>query len=313
MHRAPRITVVGSNMIDLITNIERMPKKGETVEAPHFDMGFGGKGANQAVAAALLGAEVAMVTKVGDDMFGREVIRNLESFGIDSSFVNVQKDTSNGVAPIFVDPDGSNSILIVKGANTHVAREDVEKARTVIAHSDLALLQLEIPLDTVYYTIKLCEQIGVPVLLNPAPGCMLDFTSIQKVLFFVPNETELEIITGMPVSTPDEISAAAAWLLEKEVKRIIVTLGDKGSLLVSGEGEELVPAVRVQPKDTTGAGDAFIGSFAYYYLITGDTRTAMERANLYAAFSTLRTGTQKSFYRRDEFEELGKGRFELNQ
>jgi ribokinase len=313
MYRTPRITVVGSNMIDLITNIERMPKKGETVEAPHFDMGFGGKGANQAVAAALLGAEVAMVTKVGDDMFGKEVIRNFESFGIDTSFVNIQKETSNGVAPIFVDPDGSNSIFIVKGANSHVGREDVEKARAVIAHSDLVLLQLEIPLDTVYCGIELCEKLGVPVLLNPAPGCTLDFTFIKKVLFFVPNETELEIITGMPVSTAAEISAAAAWLLEKEVRKVIVTLGEKGSLLVSERVEELVPAVKVQPKDTTGAGDAFIGSFAYYYLVTGDTKTAMERANLYAAFSTLRTGTQKSFSRRDEFEKAVKGRFELNQ
>lgn len=302
MERLPKIAVVGSNMIDLITNIERMPKKGETVEAPHFDLGFGGKGANQAVAAAMLGADVTMVTKVGDDMFGREVKKNFESFGIDSTFVEIVENTSNGVAPIFVDNEGNNSILIIKGANAFFKMDDVDKAKEKILESDLVLMQLEIPIDTVYYAIELCFNNDIPVLLNPAPGAQLDFEYIKKVLFFIPNETELEIITGMPVSTVEDIKKAAIWLLGRGVKNVIVTLGEKGSLLVTPDSVELVPAVEVQPRDTTGAGDAFIGSFAYYFVATGEILKTIEYANRYAALSTLKTGTQKSFYRRDEFE-----------
>ena len=302
MERLPKIAVVGSNMIDLITNIERMPKKGETVEAPHFDLGFGGKGANQAVAAAMLGADVTMVTKVGDDMFGREVKKNFESFGIDSTFVEIVKNTSNGVAPIFVDKEGNNSILIIKGANAFFKRDDVDKAKEKILESDLVLMQLEIPIDTVYYAIELCSNNDIPVLLNPAPGAQLDFEYIKKVLFFIPNETELEIITGMPVSTVEDIKKAAIWLVGRGVKNVIITLGEKGALLVTSDSVELVPAVKIQPRDTTGAGDAFIGSFAYYFVATGEILKAIEYANHYAALSTLKTGTQKSFYSRDEFE-----------
>jgi ribokinase len=302
VERLPKIAVVGSNMIDLITNIERMPKKGETVEAPHFDLGFGGKGANQAVAAAMLGADVTMVTKVGDDMFGREVKKNFESFGIDSTFVEIVENTSNGVAPIFVDKEGNNSILIIKGANAFFKMDDVDKAKEKILESDLVLMQLEIPIDTVYYAIELCFNNDIPVLLNPAPGAQLDFEYIKKVLFFIPNETELEIITEMPVSTVEDIKKAAIWLVGRGVKNVIVTLGEKGSLLVTPDSIELVPAVEVQPRDTTGAGDAFIGSFAYYFVATGEILKAIEYANRYAALSTLKTGTQKSFYRRDEFE-----------
>jgi ribokinase len=279
-----------------------MPRKGETLEAPHFDFGFGGKGANQAVAAALLGADVAMVTKIGDDIFGREVKRNFESFGIDSELVEKVQHTSNGVAPIFVDQDGNNSILIVKGANAFFTPADIDRAMKKITSSDLVLLQLEIPVDTVYYAVDVCYKHSIPVLLNPAPGARLDFEKIGRVSFFVPNETELEIITEMPVSTMEDIERAARFLVERGMKQVIVTLGEKGSLLVIDEDIQLVPAFRVQPRDTTGAGDAFIGGFAYFYLMNGDVLTAMKYANHYAALSTLRVGTQKSFYRREEFE-----------
>jgi len=288
-------------MIDLITTVNRMPRKGETVEAPHFDLGFGGKGANQAVAAALLGADVAMVTKVGDDIFGREVKRNFESFGIESELVEKVKNTSNGVAPIFVDQDGNNSILIVKGANAFFTRNDIDRAIMKITNSDLVLLQLEIPVDSVYYAVDMCYEHHIPVLLNPAPGTRLDFKRIDKVSFLVPNETELEIITAMHISTMEDIKKAARSLVKRGTKRIIVTLGEKGSLLITDEDTQLVPAFKVRPRDTTGAGDAFIGSFAYFYVTTGEVLTAMKYANHYAALSTLRVGTQKSFYSGDEF------------
>ncbi|MCK5570155.1 MAG: ribokinase, partial [Spirochaetes bacterium] len=222
-------------MIDLITNINRMPKTGETIEAPHFDLGFGGKGANQAVAAAKLGADVVVVTKVGDDIFGREVKKNFESFGIDSTMVEVVKNTSNGVAPIFVDQEGNNSILIIKGANSFFDKDDVDRAKKKLLGSELILLQLEIPLDVVYYAIEFGFSRNIPVILNPAPAAKLDFNYIKKVSVFIPNETELETITEMPVSSIEDITAAARSLTGRGIKTVIVTIGEKGSLLVTEE------------------------------------------------------------------------------
>jgi ribokinase len=303
MTERPRIAIVGSNMIDLITGIDRMPKKGETVVAPWFDMGFGGKGANQAVAAALLGAEVVMVTKVGDDIFGQEVKKNFASFGIDTEYVESVPGVSNGVAPIFVDQEGNNYILIIKGANSHLKEKDIERASKKIAGCDLILLQLEIPLESVYYAIELGERIGIPVILNPAPAVQLDEKYLRKLSVLIPNETELEILTGMPVETLPMIRKAAGELLRRGVKTVIATLGENGALIVKDDGENHVPALHVKPKDTTGAGDAFIGGFAYYFLKTNDLLNAVRYANCYAALSTLKPGTQKSFLKKDEFED----------
>ena len=300
--KSPQITVVGSNMIDMVTNINRMPRKGETIEAPYFDMGFGGKGANQAVAASLLGADVNMVTRVGDDIFGSEVKKNFESYGINTSYIEVAKGISNGVAPIFVDQDGNNYILIVKGANLYIKKEDVQRAKPQIEKSDLVIMQLEIPIETVYFTINLCNNLGVPVILNPAPGAHLNFEIIKKADVLIPNETELEIISGLPVMNIDEITNAAMSLIEKGVKQVIATVGDKGSLLINKKNRIHIKSKKVNTKDTTGAGDAFIGSFAYYYIEKDDIVKAMKYANHYAALSTLKTGTQKSFLSKDEFK-----------
>ncbi len=302
MEKRPKIAVIGSNMIDLITNVRRMPRRGETIDAPSFDMGFGGKGANQAVAASKLGADVVMVTKVGGDMFGREVKRNFESFGIDTSFVEHVENVSNGVAPIFVDESGDNYILIVKGANSFLKEEDIDRASGLLSECDLILLQLEIPLESVYHAIDFGFRNGIPVVLNPAPARKLDFQHICKVDFLIPNETELEILTGLPVQTDEQVQQAAKSLLKKGVKTVIITLGERGSMLVQDAGIRHVPAVKVETKDTTGAGDAYIGSLAYYLVSTKDLAKSMECANLYAALSTLKTGTQKAFIGKDEFE-----------
>ena len=289
-------------MMDLITNINRMPRLGETIEAPDFDLGFGGKGANQAVAASKIGSDVVMVSKVGDGLFGKEVINNFKSYGIDTEHVRIVENTTSGVAPIFVDQDGNNRILIVKGANAQLKPEDIDQAKDKILDSDFILLQLEIPLETVYYAIDFGVENDIPVILNPAPAAELDFDYVKKASIFVPNETELETITKMPVDTLENIKEAAQSLLTQELEKIIVTMGEKGSLLVSKETTELVPAHKVETKDTTGAGDAFIGSFATFYAETDDILKAMKMANKYAALSTLNTGTQKSFYSREDFE-----------
>lgn len=299
----PRITVVGSNMVDLITYIRRMPREGETIEAPRFEMGFGGKGANQAVAAALLGGDVCMVTKVGDDMFGPNTRKNFERLGIDTQHVDTVPGVSSGVAPIFVDEKSQNSILIIKGANAHLTPADVDRARDRILASDLVIMQLEISLETVYHTIALCSSAGVPVILNPAPADpSLDVEKIRGVAFFAPNETELQTLAGMPTGDLGEVRAAARTLLARGIARVLVTLGDKGCLLVTRDEETLVPAFKVKSIDTTGAGDAFIGCFAVSYVETGNIVTAMETANRYAALSTMRPGTQKSFVDRAAFD-----------
>ncbi len=301
---SPRIAVIGSNMIDLITNVNRMPKRGETVEAPSFDFGFGGKGANQAVAASKLGAEVLMVTKVGGDIFGREVTNNFERFGIDTTFVEAVQGVSNGVAPIFVDESGSNYILIVKGANNHLKGEDIDRAEGEISSCDLILLQLEIPVESVYRAIELGCKHEIPVILNPAPARELDFERIKNVRVLIPNETELEILSGMPVQTISEIKKAASHLVERGIEAVIVTVGERGSMLATGDAVRMVSPYTVQAKDTTGAGDAYIGCLAFFYVLTGDLVQSMEFANRYAAVSTLKTGTQKSFIGKDEFERL---------
>ncbi len=300
MKRA-HITVVGSNMVDLITYVTRMPVRGETIEAPEFSMGFGGKGANQAVAAAKLGADVQMVTKVGDDLFGPNTLENFKRNGIGTEYVTVEPGSSSGVAPIFVEPDSSNSILIVKGANAALSPEDIDKAIPVIRKSDLVVLQLEIRMECVIHTVELCRELSVPVLLNPAPASPdLPLNAVSGVDFFVPNETELQLVTGTDVETVDEFAEAARSLVSRGMRNVIVTLGARGVLVVTGEGVKHIPAHPVDSIDSTGAGDAFIGCFAAIYGETGEMEHAVRAANRYAAISTTRRGTQTSLGGRDD-------------
>ena len=298
-----KIAVIGSNMVDLVTYTDRMPKAGETLEAPTFDMGFGGKGANQAVAAAKLGADVLMVSKIGDDVFGPNTKENFIKMGIDVRHVQSVPGVSSGVAPIFVDPSGQNSILIIKGANGHLLPADVDAALEDIRQCELLVMQLEIPLETVYHVIELGVRENIPVLLNPAPAVAdLDMDKISQLSMFVPNETELEILTKQPVGTVKEIEAAALSLVEKGVGTVIVTMGDKGALLVSKDEKSHIPCPKVDAKDTTGAGDAFIGCFTRYYVETKQVLESIEKAVAYASLSTLKPGTQKSFADMAEFE-----------
>jgi ribokinase len=282
--------------------VNRLPVRGETVEAPSFEMGHGGKGANQAVAAAKLGAAVVMVTKVGDDMFADATIRNLASFGVDTKHARRVAGRSSGVAPIMVEPSGENSILIVKGANSDLSPNDIERAAEDLKTCDIILLQLEIPLETVYAAIAFGKRHGVKTLLNPAPATPeLDPEKIRDASFLVPNETELAILTGMPVGTEDEIAAAALSLIAKGVGTVIVTMGARGALLVMASDTRNIAPVRVTPVDTTGAGDAFVGSFARYYAASWGLEEALDKAVRYAADSVTRRGTQKAYATEGEF------------
>jgi ribokinase len=301
--KKPRIAVVGSNMVDLVTYVNRMPVKGETVEAPRFEMGHGGKGANQAVAAAKLGAEVVMVTAVGDDLFGEGQMKNFSAHGMDTRFVKRVLDKASGVAPIMVEPNGENSILIIKGANADLSPADVEAAGEALKTCDLILLQCEIPLETVYAAIAFGKKHGVKTLLNPAPATPeLDIKHVRDVSYFVPNETELAILTGMPTVTEADVEQAAKTLLDQGVRAVVVTLGGRGALLATAEGLKRIAPVKVTPVDTTGAGDAFVGAFARYHAAGASLEDALARAARYAADSVTRNGTQKAYATEAEFE-----------
>ncbi len=300
---AGKIAVIGSNNVDLITYINRMPEDGETLEAPNFELGCGGKGANQAVAAAKLGANVMMLTKVGDDLFAENTVRNLAECGIDTRFVEKVANTSSGVAPIFVDPTGENRILIVKGANDHLRPADIDRAAEELKTCSLILLQLEIALETVYYAIAFGAKHGIEVVLNPAPADpSLDLERIKTVTFFTPNESELALLTGMPVDTEEQVQAAARSLIAKGIRTVIVTMGSRGALMVTDKNAERIQPVKVKPVDTTGAGDAFIGSFAAFYSKNHDAVAALKTAARYAANSITKRGTQKSYATPEEFE-----------
>jgi ribokinase len=303
MSNRPRIAVVGSCNIDLVTFTERLPKPGETMFGSRFDLGFGGKGANQAVAARLCGAEVHMIAKVGEDIFGPATVRNFERLGIDASHVDVVPETSSGVAPIFVDPKGQNYIIVVKGANDALLPADVDRAADILRASQCIVLQLEVPLETVFYTMRFARTHDIKCILNPAPGQKLDLAEVAYAEYFIPNETEAEIISGRTIASVDDARSCAAYLIERGVPRVILTLGEKGALLASRDGVEHLPGFPVATIDTTGAGDAFIGSFATFLGEGVSERDALRRANLYAALSTTGVGTQKSFVDRARFEQ----------
>ena len=302
MAQRPRIAVIGSANIDLTTFTSRFPKPGETIFGDSFDLGFGGKGANQAVASRLCGAEVFMVARVGGDLFGPATIENFKKQGIDPTHVKQLQGVSSGVAPIFVEPSGQNRILVVKGANDRLMPADVEAAADTLKSVDCMVLQFEIPLETVYHSVRFAREKGIRCIVNPAPAQPADLKALDGLDYFVPNESEAETITGMPVRNLDDAKKCAEKLLTGGMKRVIITLGANGSLLASRDAMEHVGPFQVKSIDSTGAGDAFIGSFAVFLGEGLPEREAVRRANLYAGLSTTGVGTQKSFYDRARYD-----------
>jgi ribokinase len=302
MAKRSLIAVVGSANVDLTTFNDVFPRPGETIFGKKFDLGFGGKGANQAVAAHLCGASVGMVAKVGSDLFGPATIKNFESQGIDATYVGIAEGVSSGVAPIFVDANGQNRIIVVKGANDLLSPADVDAAAPLLRKADTIVMQFEIPLGTVYHTVRFAKANGIRCIVNPAPAQAVDFKELGGADYFIPNESEAEVITGMPVHSMDDAKKCAEFLLRQGMRRVVITLGERGSLVAGPEGCEIIPAFKVQAVDTTGAGDAFIGSFAVFLGEGLSEKEALTRANLYAALSTTKVGTQKSFCSREVFE-----------
>lgn len=302
MARRPRIAVVGSANVDLTTFADRFPKPGETIFGQNFVLGFGGKGANQAVAARLCVADVSMVARVGSDLFGPATIENFKKLGIDTTHVKQVEGLSSGVAPIFVEPSGQNRILVVKGANDALKPADVDAAAETLKAADCIVLQFEIPLETVYYTVAFARKHGIRCILNPAPGQSVEMRALTDLDYFIPNESEAETITGIAVRNVENAKMCAERLLGGGIRRVIITLGANGSLLAGAGISEHVAPFAVKSIDSTGAGDAFIGSFAVFLAEGFPELEAVRRANLYAGLSTTGIGTQSSFYDRARYE-----------
>jgi len=290
----PRVCVVGAANIDLISYVPRLPRLGETLHGTRFQMGYGGKGANQAVMAAKLGARVSMVTKVGRDVFGEGTLANFREWGVDAEHLLFTDEAFSGVAPIAVDPEGNNSIIIVTGANDLLTAEEIERARPAIAAASVLVCQLEIPVETSLGALRVAREEGVTTVFNPAPARAELPDELYRLSDVIcPNEPETELLVGRPIAGDEE--AAARELLARGAGSVILTLGERGCLVVDAREARHVPVERVEAVDTTGAGDAFVGSLAYFLAQGRPLVDAAGRANRIAAISVRGRGTQTSF------------------
>lgn len=308
MGKRPKVVVVGSYNTDLLVRTPRIPVRGETILGNDYRTGPGGKGANQAVAAARLNAEVAMVVKLGADDLGDRAEQNLHDEGVTTAFVRRTGDTHTGVAFIIVDAEGENVIVVAAGANEALSPADVDVAREAIVGADAMLVQLEVPLETVRHALQMAHEAGVLTILNPAPGQTLDAELLGSVDVLTPNETELQLITGRAVTGISEADVAARSLLDVGVGTVVVTLGANGVLIVSRSGAQHVPGRRVTVVDTTGAGDAFNGALAVALAEGGSMGEAVSFANAAAALQVTKIGTASAMpYRADVEAMIGKG------
>ncbi len=296
----PKICVVGSSNIDLISRVPHLPRLGETIVGHSFHMGFGGKGANQAVMAARLRAQVAMVTKVGRDVFGENTLGNYRQQGVETTHVLFDDERFSGVAPIFVDDNAQNFIVIVPGANMGLSPADARRAASAIQNANALICQLEVPLETTLEAFQIAKAAKVRTILNPAPAAPLPDELLRLCDLCVPNETETESLTGRPVTTVEDAVAAGRLLLDRGPRIVIITLGARGALVLDGGNPQHIPSVQVNAVDPTGAGDAFIGSLAVFLAEGISLIEAVSRANAVAALSVTRVGTQVSFPSRAE-------------
>ena len=295
-----RITIVGSANIDLTFRAARLPRPGETVFGTGFARGFGGKGANQAVAAARLGADVAFVGRVGADEFGRAIRDQLAREGVDVSHLLDDPERPTGTAVILVDDAGENAIVGLPGANIGLTPEDARAAAALIESSAIVLAPCETMIETVTEAFRIAHAAGCVCVFNPAPARELLAELLSCLDVIVPNESELRTLTGNPTDSLDDVFAAAEGLRRQGPRTVIVTLGPRGVLVVGPEGRTHVPGVPVPAVDTTGAGDAFCGAVVTFLAEGLPMVEAARRANAVAAVSVTRAGTQASFPRREE-------------
>lgn len=301
---AGKIVVAGSSNTDMILQMDHIPRPGETILGGQFTMAAGGKGANQAVAAARAGGQVTFLARVGADMFGRQAVEGFRRDGIDVRYVLEDKQTPSGVALIFVAANGENSIGVASGANLCLSPADVQQAASAIEEASALVMQLETPLETVRAAAQIAAAKQVPVILNPAPAQPLDDALLALVTVLTPNESEAELLTGVPVTDVAAAARAAEVLRGRGVAQVIITLGARGAWVASPAFQGLVPAFPVQPVDTTAAGDVFNGALAVALSEQRPLEQAVRFACAAAALSVMKLGAQPSAPQRSEIEGL---------
>ncbi|WP_299525205.1 ribokinase [uncultured Lutibacter sp.] len=296
------IAVVGSSNTDLVFQTPKFPQPGETVLGGKFATFAGGKGANQAVAAARLGGDVYFIARVGDDGFGNEAIKGFLKDTINTEFVFKDKDFPTGVASIVINEKGQNSIVVAPGANNHLTPKNIDTALSAIEKSSIVLVQLEISLETVKYVINKSFSLKKRVILNPAPAQQIEESLYSKIFLITPNETETELLTGIKVVDEFSASIAATILLNKGVENVIITLGEKGSFFKNKEEEFMVAPKKVAVVDTTAAGDIFNGAIAVALSEGENWKEAILFANSASAIGVSRLGAQASIPYKSELE-----------
>ena len=297
-----QILVVGSTNTDMVIKAAHLPRPGETILGGTFFMNPGGKGANQAVAIARLGAPVTFICKTGTDIFGHQSQQLFEAEGINTSYVFSDPQNPSGVALISVDDKAENCIVVASGANANLTPEDLKKAEEAIDQCDIVLLQLEIPMETVEYVAKIAFEKGKKVILNPAPAQPLSAELLSHLYLITPNETEAEMISGVKITDEASANEAAQVLSEKGVQNVIITLGSKGALVYSNGESEIVPAYKVNAIDTTAAGDVFNGALTVALSEGRDLKEASRFGCKASAISVTRSGAQSSAPYRNEVD-----------
>jgi ribokinase len=289
-----KLCVVASLNMDLVVTVDRFPKPGETVTGKEFATYPGGKGGNQAVALGRLGADVLVVGKLGDDLFATQYIDNLKENGVKHDGVRVEKGVSSGIAVIEVDSTGENKLVFIPGANGKVDRALIDGNWNLMKNRDIFLFQLEIPIDTVLYAMRKLKEMGKTIILDPAPAAPLPDEIYKYIDYITPNETEIEILTGVGIKGAEDIKAAGQWLINKGVKHVIAKVGKRGAYLVTGDDFVHIPGFEVNAVDTTAAGDSFNAGFAYALANDNDIRKSIIFANAVGAMSTTAVGAQSA-------------------
>ena len=293
MKTHPKIVVVGSANTDLVLQLPRLPKLGESVIGPHFLQALGGKGANQAVAAARLGAEVTFVCKLGRDEYGRDCHQAYQAEGMRLEHVFWDEDTPSGVAFIFVSENGENLIGVAPGANMRLTTDEVQQAEAEIAAADCLLIQLEVPITADLKAVQIARRHGVPVILNPAPPDHIPVELLEQIDYLTPNETELDFLSRSFANQAGSPESAFIWL-SRQVPHLVVTLGAQGCRVVAKEEDVLIPAFAVKAVDTTAAGDAFNGALAVALARGLALKAAVRFASAVGALSVTRLGAMNS-------------------
>lgn len=301
------ITVVGSLNMDLVTEVKYTPSVGETIMGRGLDKIPGGKGANQGVTIGKLGGQVKMIGKIGKDDYGKSLLKSLKENNVNSEHVMFSNE-STGLAFIMVNDNGDNSIVVIPGANFDFDKNDIQEKKEVIKSSDVLVCQLESPLDVIDEALDIAKATNTFTILNPAPGKKLPQSILRNVDLLTPNESELEILTDEKITDEKSLLKACSILMEQGIKKLIVTLGEKGSLLVDNSGHQMFKAMKVEAIDTTAAGDSFTGALAYAIDQGKSIEEAIDLATKVAALSVTQKGAQSSLPSMNEVNEFKEGR-----